>query len=197
MPLHRILSDAISFKFFCLLGRLNWVRPAGIYCGFLTMSFLWGGVVSPTSNPQPGGPGLYSSFHISAILTAVSIQMQSSTVSIHLQSSQEYPFSCNPQQFPYICSPHRSIHSDAILTALSIYLQSSQDYPFRCNPHSSIHSAAILNSFHLSAAPTKVSIQMPSAHQFPKIQIPVSLLPFEQSFRFPSGSSIKSLDVFP
>jgi hypothetical protein len=58
MPLHRILSDAISFKSFCLLGRLNWVRPAGIDSGFLTMYFLWGGVVSPTPNPQPGGPSL-------------------------------------------------------------------------------------------------------------------------------------------
>jgi hypothetical protein len=62
MPLHRILSDAISFapsrKSFCLLGHLNWVRPAGIDSGFLTMSFLWGGVVILMPNPQPGGPGL-------------------------------------------------------------------------------------------------------------------------------------------
>jgi hypothetical protein len=41
MPLHWILS-----------------RPAGIDSGFLTMYFLWGGVVSPTPNPQHGGPGL-------------------------------------------------------------------------------------------------------------------------------------------
>jgi hypothetical protein len=39
-----------SCKSFCLLGRLNWVYPGGIDSGFLTMSFLWGGVVSPTPN---------------------------------------------------------------------------------------------------------------------------------------------------
>jgi hypothetical protein len=34
-------------------------RPAGIAFGFLTFSFFFRfGVVNPTPNPQPGGPGL-------------------------------------------------------------------------------------------------------------------------------------------
>jgi hypothetical protein len=49
-----------SRKSFCLLGRLNWVRPAGIDSGLLTIYFLCGGVVSPTPNPQPGGSGIYN-----------------------------------------------------------------------------------------------------------------------------------------
>jgi hypothetical protein len=31
----------------------------GHILGFLTVDFFLGGVVSPTPNPQPGGPGLY------------------------------------------------------------------------------------------------------------------------------------------
>jgi hypothetical protein len=31
----------------------------GHILGFLTVDFLLGGVVSPTPNPQPGGPGLH------------------------------------------------------------------------------------------------------------------------------------------
>jgi hypothetical protein len=31
----------------------------GHILGFLTVNFFRGGVVSPTTNPQPGGPGLH------------------------------------------------------------------------------------------------------------------------------------------
>jgi hypothetical protein len=36
----------------------NWLFRGHIL-GFLTVDFFLGGVVSPTPNPQPGGPGLH------------------------------------------------------------------------------------------------------------------------------------------
>jgi hypothetical protein len=38
--------------------KLIWLFRGHIL-GFLTVDFFWGGVVSPTPNPQSGGPGLH------------------------------------------------------------------------------------------------------------------------------------------
>jgi hypothetical protein len=42
-----------------LNGLLSIWLFQGHILGFLTVDFFQGGVVSPTSNPKPGGPGLH------------------------------------------------------------------------------------------------------------------------------------------